>query len=106
MGQRYLARTQYKQFISGRGSVKGDLQHTDLLCFHVVHYFLKQLLTSELFVSYERKVELTFLSDKIQQIAQNAANGSGLVAIHNSFTSDCSRGLHEIYRVVTVLTKT
>ena len=48
LGKRYVARSQYKQFISGRGYVKWDLQHTDLLCCHVVHYFLKQLLTNEL----------------------------------------------------------
>ena len=51
------------------------------------------------------KVEQKFFSEKIKQIAQNATNGSGLVAIRNSFTSDCSRGLHEIYRIVIVLTK-
>ena len=44
-------------------------------------------------------------SDKTQQIFQNAANGSGSVAICNSFTSDRSIGLHEIYRVAIVLTK-
>ena len=55
--------------------------------------------------SDERKVEQKFFSEKIKQIAQNATNGSGLVAICNSFTSDCSRGLHEIYRIVIVLTK-
>ena len=60
-----------------------------------------------MFVRLQRRKEgrAELLSDKIQQIAQNAANGSGLVAICNSFTSDCSRGLHEIYRVVIVLTK-
>ena len=55
--------------------------------------------------SDERKVEQKFFSEKIQQIAQNATNSSGLVAIRNSFTSGCSRGLHEIYRIVIVLTK-
>ena len=55
--------------------------------------------------SDERKVEQKFFSEKIKQIAQNATNGSGLVAIRNSFTSDCSRGLNEIYRIVIVLTK-
>ena len=55
--------------------------------------------------SDERKVEQKFFSEKIKQIAQNATNGSGLVAIRNSFTSDCSRRLHEIYRIVIVLTK-
>ena len=55
--------------------------------------------------SDERKVEQKLFSEKIKQIAQNATNGSGLVAIRNSFTSDCSRGLHEIYRIVIVLTK-
>ena len=71
--------------------MKGDIQHTDLLCCHI-HYFLKQLLTNELmFVRLLRRKEgrAELLSDKIQQIAQNAANGSGLVAISNSFTSDC-----------------
>ena len=58
LGQRYVARTQYKQFISGRGYVKWDIQHTDLLCCHVVHYFLKQLLTNELmFVRLLRRKE-------------------------------------------------
>ena len=47
LGQSYVARTQYKQFISGRGYVKWDIQQTDLLCCHVVHYFLKQLLANE-----------------------------------------------------------
>ena len=28
--------------------MKEDIQHTDLLCCHVVHYFLKQLLTNEI----------------------------------------------------------
>ena len=91
LGQRYVARTQYKQFISGRGYVKWDIQHTDLLCCHI-HYFLKQLLTNELmFVRLQRRREgrAELLSDKIQQISQNAANGSCLVAICNSFTSDC-----------------
>ena len=36
---------------------------------------------------------------------QNAGNGSGSVAIRNSFTSNFSRGLHGIYGVVVVLTK-
>ena len=48
LGQRYVARTQCKQFISGRGYVKEDIQHTHLLCCHVVCYFLKQLLTNEI----------------------------------------------------------
>ena len=48
LGQRYVARTQYKQFISGRGYVKEDIQHIHLLCCHVVRYFLKQLLTNEI----------------------------------------------------------
>ena len=51
------------------------------------------------------KVEQKFFSDKIQQIAQNVANGSGFVAIRNSFTSTCSRALHEIYRVLIMLTR-
>ena len=52
--------------------MKGDIQHTDLLCSHVVQYFLKQLLTNKLmFIRFsdERKGQQKFLSDKIQQIA-------------------------------------
>ena len=72
LGQRYVARIQYDQFISSRGFMKGDIQHTDLLCSHVVQYFLKQLLTNKLmFIRFsdERKGKQKFLSDKIQQIA-------------------------------------
>ena len=28
--------------------MKEDIQHTHLLCYHVVRYFLKQLLTNEI----------------------------------------------------------
>ena len=44
-----------------------------------------------MFVRLQRRKEgrAELLSDKIQQISQNAANSSGLVAISNSFTSDC-----------------
>ena len=72
LGQRYVTRIQYEQFISSRGFMKGDIQHTDLLCSHVVQYFLKQLLTNKLmFIRFsdERKGKQKFLSDKIQQIA-------------------------------------
>ena len=70
--QRHVARIQYEQFIGSGGSMKGDIQHTDLLCSLVVRYLLKQLLTNKLiFIRFsdERKGKQKFLSDKIQQIA-------------------------------------